>query len=729
MNYELQRYDKIVLPPKSKRLLMQLLKENPVFGKMLHESAQAIDFQEKIKKWVFDNIKDRPIVYEYYSGKKKGREAFEQLKWKDYASIRILDYIDNAGRIFNDQNLQLAEVVTNPFYVLWLAYHKGTGGATPSFFEDFIHLFRQLAESENRLMPKKETVLGWMDRYPNGLDERIIEVRKQNKTRILKIIIDKISKKQIVLSHYKFEEGISEEEKMKIAIGWWEKKNFHLKFAVRSADDLNEMLDYSLNPTTMKILYEAEKVGIPFFVNPYYLSLLNVAEPHFSVGSDLAIRQYVLYSKYLVEKFGDIVAWEKEDIVRPGVPNAAGWLLPSKHSVHRRYPEVSILIPATVGRACGGLCASCQRMFDFQNGYLNFNLDKLKPTDKWHSRLIRYLKYFENDSQLRDILITGGDALMSSDASLKQILDEVYNTALRKKLANERRNDGEKYAEMVRVRLGTRIPIYLPQRITSALLQILSDFKARASEIGIKQFLVQTHFVSPMEITPEAKDAVEKLISAGWTIINQLVFNAAASRRGHTAKLRKTLNDIGVLTYYTFTVKGYMENYCNFATNARAVQEQMEEKVYGLVPDKYNDTIRKFPLNAEKMVENIDNLRKLANLPFLATDRNVLNLPGVGKSLTFRVIGITRYGRRILEFDHDINRVHSPIINKMGKVIIIEPKSTLDYLNQLYEFGEDTSEYASIWGYSIGETEPRMAVYEYPEYDFEITKDLTNIDI
>ncbi|NIP82771.1 MAG: hypothetical protein GWM90_27550, partial [Gemmatimonadetes bacterium] len=48
--------------------------------------------------------------------------------------------------------------------------------------------------------------------------------------------------------------------------------------------------------------------------------------------------------------------------------------------------------------------------------------------------------------------------------------------------------------------------------------------------------------------------------------------------------------------------------------------------------------------------------------------RSVLNLPAVGKSLTFRVIGITRYGRRILEFDHDRTRAHSPIIDEMGKV-------------------------------------------------------------
>ncbi|NIP82774.1 MAG: hypothetical protein GWM90_27565, partial [Gemmatimonadetes bacterium] len=46
------------------------------------------------------------------------------------------------------------------------------------------------------------------------------------------------------------------------------------------------------------------------------------------IGADLAIRHYVVYTTQLVEEFGHIVAWEKEDLVEPGKPNAAGWLLP-----------------------------------------------------------------------------------------------------------------------------------------------------------------------------------------------------------------------------------------------------------------------------------------------------------------------------------------------------------------------------------------------------------------
>jgi lysine 2,3-aminomutase len=430
-----------------------------------------------------------------------------------------------------------------------------------------------------------------------------------------------------------------------------------------------------------------------------------------------------------VDEFGHIVAWEKEDLVEPGKPNAAGWIMPSHHNVHRRYPEVAILIPDTVGRACGGLCASCQRMYDFQRGNLNFNLDKLKPTETWPEKLERLMEYFEKDSQLRDILVTGGDALMSSNKSLEKIFTAILQMAQRKKEANKKRKEGEKFAELLRVRLGTRLLAYIPQRITPGLTEILAEFKKKATKIGVKQFVIQTHFESPMEVTPEVREAVRRLISAGWTVTNQCVFTTAASRRGHTAKLRKVLNEVGILPYYTFTVKGYMENWFNFVPNARAVQEQLEEKVYGKIPGKYREAIKEFPLHAETMVENIDELKKKENLPFLAADRNVLNLPGVGKSLTYRVIGITRYGRRILEFDHDATRRHSPIINKMGKIIIVESKSISEYLRQLEEIGENISEYQGVWGYSLGETEPRMPIYEYPEYDFKITGKYTNLEI
>jgi len=564
-----------------------------------------------------------------------------------------------------------------------------------------------------------------MNRWETGLDEELILIRKKNKARIIELLIQKINRNELSDTKYNFPPNCNHLEKVVLMNEWWNEHLFHLRFAVRSPQQLNELLGNSLDSDTLQLLEKAEAKGIPFFVNPYYLSLLNTDTDQ--LYSDLAIRHYVIYSKQLIDEFGQIEAWEKEDMVELGKPNAAGWLLPSTHSIHRRYPEVAIFIPETMGRACGGLCSSCQRMYDFQRGNLNFNLEKLTPKEKWEDKLTRHLSYYEYDTQLRDILITGGDALMSRNASLERILEAVYQMAWRKREANKKRANGEKYAEIIRIRLGTRLPAYLPQRITTSLATLLANFRKKASKIGIKQFIIQTHFESPLEITPESKMAIDRLIGAGWTITNQLVFTAAASRRGHTAKLRQTLNELGVLTYYTFSVKGFRENTFNYATNARTVQEQVEEKSVGRIPLEYNSTIKDFTKNPEKIKENIKLLQQNANLPFLATDRNVMNLPGVGKSLTFRTIGITITGRRILEFTYDPYRRHSPVVDKQKKVIIVESKTISDYLQQLKEMGEDEADYLGVWGYSIGETEPVQPIFEYPNYSFQPTTIVSNI--
>ncbi|MBS4001140.1 MAG: hypothetical protein KGZ71_11730 [Desulfobulbaceae bacterium] len=728
MNEILNKPDRISISPKSQIILNKILDENPLLRNLLEISETESIFLYKMRQFIEKLMIEFPFATDFYREAEPSRSTFEKLTNKEIAIIRLKDYSENETRTFTDLNLHGKKLVSNPFRNLWLAFKYGRGGASEYYFEDMLHLFRQLNDSEISRKPAKEEVENWMDRHPSGLDEDIVRVREKNRERIIKIIIKKIDSGEIHNAKYSFGPGMNQDEKFDLVLNeWWYDRWFHLRFAVRSAKVLNEMLDNSLNNDTMELLYEAENKGIPFFVNPYYLSLLNIANYGNSIGADLAIRDYIIYSQDLVSEYGNISAWEMEDLVEKGKPNAAGWILPSNQSMHRRYPEVAILIPDTIGRACGGLCSSCQRMYDFQRGNLNFNFDKLKPKETWEHKLTRLMEYYEHDSQLRDVLITGGDALMSQNISLTKILNAVYDMAVRKKLANLERDD--KYAEILRVRLGTRLPVYLPQRINDKLIEILSEFREKALKIGIKQFIIQTHFETAMEVTPDAHRAIRKLISAGWIVTNQFVMTASASRRGHTAKLRKVLNDIGVLAYYTFTVKGYRENRQNFATNARAVQEQMEEKVFGDIEGNSIDEVSALPTEPQNMVENINRIREKYRLPFLATDRNVLNLPGVGKSLTFRVIGITRSGRRIIEFDHDSTRWHSPIIENMGKIVIVESKSIREYLNQLEEMGEDESEYGSIWNYSVGVTEARMPIYEYPEYNFQVTNEITNLDI
>lgn len=73
------------------------------------------------------------------------------------------------------------------------------------------------------------------------------------------------------------------------------------------------------------------------------------------------------------------------------------------------------------------------------------------------------------------------------------------------------------------------------------------------------------------------------------------------------------------------------------------------------------------------------------------------------------MVGITPEGKRILRFEHDGTRRHSPIIDSIGAVYIVESKSIAAYLRQLQAMGEDTEDYASIWNYTEGKPNPGSA--------------------
>ena len=588
---------------------------------------------------------------------------------------------------------------------------------------DLFHQFARLYKKDTEL-PSEKQVLQWMKRWPGGLSEDVRAIRRQNKERIISLLIQKIENRHAPSGRYFFPEGSSQEEKRQLVEQWWNEARFHLSMAVKSPTELNRMLGNSLPEETIQLYHQARKKGMPIFITPYYLSLLN---PTGKGYNDAAIRSYILYSRNLVDTYGSIRAWEKEDTVEAGKPNAAGWLVPDGHNIHRRYPEVAILIPDSMGRACGGLCASCQRMYDFQSERLNFNFEELKPKESWDKRLRKLMEYFENDMQLRDILITGGDALMSQNKTLRNILEAVYKMAVRKRNANLKRPEGEKYAELQRVRLGTRLPVYLPMRINDELLGILREFKEKASAVGVKQFLIQTHFQTPLEVTPEAREAIKKILAAGWTITNQLVYNVAASRRGHTAKLRRVLNGLGVLCYYTFSVKGFDENYAVFTPNSRSLQEQQEEKVLGKLSAETEREFLQLLRTSKDRAAAVQNFCNEHQIPFVATDRSVLNLPGIGKSMTFATIGMTKEGKRILEFDHDSTRKHSPIIHRMEKIYIKENKSLWQYMLQLKEMGEKMEDYDSLWDYVEGETERRFPLYDYPDPGFRITEKYSHL--
>lgn len=539
-------------------------KDFPQLVTMAEESESAALFKEVLRSFVSSRI-DRTV-----GGSNMG----------NVVAKRIFLLIEHDGMMVSELSTG-EEIPVRTITCLWqFLAGKLEEDVSPDFFIDLYRQF-ELLEKPEEIVPDRSLVKRQMNRWPTGLDEEVMAIRHSNKERIIAGLIRKIERCHAPTSRFQFTEEMSYAEKYVKVQEWWNTGRFHLAMAFKSPTELNYFLGGSLSAGTMDLLARARKKGMPFFVTPYYLSLLNT---NTSGYDDATIRSYILYSEELVDTYGRIKAWEKEDIVVSGQPNAAGWLLPEGHNIHRRYPEVAILIPDSMGRACGGLCASCQRMYDFQSERLNFDFESLKPKEAWDKKLRRLMRYFEEDAQLRDILITGGDALMSQNATLCNILDAVYKMAVRKRKANESRPKGEKYAELQRVRLGSRLLAYLPLRITDELVDILRSFKDKASRVGVTQFIIQTHFQSPLEVTPEAKKAIEAILSAGWIITNQMVYTVAASRRGHAAKLRQTLNAMGVVCYYTFSVKGFHENYAVFTPNSRSLQEQQEEKIFGLIP-------------------------------------------------------------------------------------------------------------------------------------------------
>ncbi len=672
--------------------LMQLenaYKKNfPQVAKMVDEATDFLHFKDVFSNWV-------DIMPE-----SDAKELFKRILENEGSTI--YEWSRN-----QDMNLRTLELLYK-----FLRHETDPSEGTDLYIDLYMQLKQLTGDAHHR--PSEKKIQQLTERWASGLDEDVVNVRTENRERMLHLLIEKVEHAHS--NRFRFTENMSYEEKYQQVSKWWYDDRFQLRMALKTPSEINLYMGKTLSSETMFLMRNARKKGIPFFVTPYYLSLLDP----YGRFDDAAIRSYIFYSPELVKSFGAIRAWEREDTVVAGQPNAAGWILPEGENIHRRYPEVAILIPDTMGRACGGLCASCQRMYGFQSKRLNFEFSDLHPHDSWPKKLSRLMQYFENDPLLRDILITGGDALMSRNKTLKHIFETLYQMAAHKHKANSQRPDGKKHAELQRVRLGTRLPAYLPMRIDDELVEILRDFKEKASTVGVRQFVIQTHFQSPLEVTPEAERAVKRLLSAGWIVDNQQVFNVASSRRGHSMKLREVLSQMGMVGYYTFTVKGFEENSAVFASNARSVQESAEEKIFGVLSETEADVLATSLASAADPGSALRRYLRTQKRSVVATDRNVLNLPAIGKSMTFQLIGFTPDGRRILQFDHDPNRLHSPVIHRIGKVNILESRSIASYLRQLARMGEDIKDYATIWQYTQNQTEKRFPIYHYPDFHFKM---------
>lgn len=202
-------------------------------------------------------------------------------------------------------------------------------------------------------------------------------------------------------------------------------------------------------------------------ITPYYLSLIDPDNPHCPIR-----RQAVPTALETHKAAADLLDPLHEDTDSP-VPGLT-----------HRYPDRVLLL---ITDMCSMYCRHCtRRRFAGQK-------DDESPSE----RIEKALDYIANTLQIRDVLLSGGDALMVSDAKLEYIIKRLREIP---------------HVEIVRI--GTRTPVVCPQRITPELVNMLKKYHP---------IWLNTHFNHPNEVTPESKAACAMLADAGIPLGNQSV--------------------------------------------------------------------------------------------------------------------------------------------------------------------------------------------------------------
>ncbi len=203
---------------------------------------------------------------------------------------------------------------------------------------------------------------------------------------------------------------------------------------------------------------------------------------------------------------------ELNDIDAPEDPLGEDSMSPVPNITHR-YPDRVLFLTTS---QCGMYCRFCTRK------------RKVGDSSKISMRgLEAAFKYIEEHTEIRDVILSGGDPLMLTDAMLEKILQRLRQIP---------------HVEIIR--LGTRMPVVLPHRVTPKLVRMLKKYHP---------IYVNTHFNHPWEITPESKRACELLADAGIPIGNQTVLMKGVNDDPEVIKdLFRKLLLIRVRPYYLY---------------------------------------------------------------------------------------------------------------------------------------------------------------------------------
>ncbi|MBQ7329084.1 MAG: lysine 2,3-aminomutase [Oscillospiraceae bacterium] len=232
-------------------------------------------------------------------------------------------------------------------------------------------------------------------------------------------------------------------------------------------------------------------------VTPYYLSLMDLNDPEDPIRKQAIPSADELY--FAPEESADSLHEDTDS--------------PVKGLTHR-YPDRVLFL---LTDRCASYCRHCTRR------RLVGQTDNSMPKEQ----IDACIEYIRNHPEVRDVLLSGGDVFMQSDEMLEYVISSLREIP---------------HVEIIR--LGTRVPVVMPQRITQDLCDMLKKYHP---------IWVNVHFNHPNEITPESAAACAKLADAGIPLGNQSVLLAGVNDCVHV--MRKLVNDlvkIRVRPYYIY---------------------------------------------------------------------------------------------------------------------------------------------------------------------------------
>ncbi len=255
-----------------------------------------------------------------------------------------------------------------------------------------------------------------------------------------------------------------------ISISKWKNWKWHIKHSIKDIDNFEKLTGISFSEEERTHL-EKTTEKFPLSITPYYLSLINPE----NYRNDPVFRQAFPDPRELITCKYDMNDPLAEDSDSP------------VELITHRYPDRVLF---HISNVCSMYCRHCTRKRKVGD------VDYI-PAPK---KIKKALEYIRENIEIRDVLLSGGDPLMLSDKNLEWILGELRNIP---------------HVEIIR--LGSRMPVVLPYRITHELVEILKKYHP---------IWFNTHFNHPGEITASSRAALAKLADAGFPLGNQTVLLA-----------------------------------------------------------------------------------------------------------------------------------------------------------------------------------------------------------